>query len=148
MSFSDPMRRFFLLFALCIGSGWQVAWADLVVIVNARSGVAAMTRNEVVHVFFGRNRLFFNGQEALPVDLQGNHPLREQFYRLLVGKELAEVDAYWSRQQFTGGLNPPLRVKSSEEVLDWVASRPGAIGFVELSRADARVRVVHDFLSR
>ena len=141
------MRHLFLCFALCVGSGWQSAWADLVVIVNARSGVAAMTRNEIVHIFLGRNRLFFSGQEAVPVDLQGDHPLRAQFYRLLVGKELAEIDAYWSRQRFTGGVSPPVRLHGSEEVLDWVANRPGAIGFAELSRTDARVRVVHN-LSR
>lgn len=139
------MRRLFLLFVLCLGAGWQAAWADLVVIVNARSGVAAMTRNEVVHIFFGRNRLFFNGQEAHPVDLQGKHPVRLDFYRRLVGKELAEIDAYWSRQQFTGGARPPVQLESSADVLEWVATQPGAIGFVELPHADARVRVVYDF---
>ena len=33
--------------------------AELVVVVNARCGVAAMTRNEVVNIFFGRSRQFF-----------------------------------------------------------------------------------------
>lgn len=118
--------------------------AELVVVVNARSGVAAMTRNEVINVFFGRNRQFFNGLEAMPVDLDDTHPKRAQFYKLLVGKDLSEINAYWSRQVFTGRMQAPPRLASTEEVIKWVAAHPGGIGFVELTRADARVRVVYE----
>lgn len=134
--------RFLLLTAFCLGS--SVATAELVVVVNARSGVAAMTRNEVINIFFGRNRQFFNGTEVQPVDLVDANPQRAQFYRLLVGKDISEINAYWSRQIFTGRMQAPPRVDSSEDVLKWVAARPGGIGFVELSRADARVRVVYE----
>lgn len=120
------------------------ALADLVVVVNARSGVAAMTRNEVINVFFGRYRQFFNGLEAQPVDLVDSHPDRARFYNALVGKELAEVNAYWSRLVFSGRTQAPPRLNSPEEVLKWVSSHPGGIGFVELAKADARVRVVYE----
>lgn len=125
----------------CVGA----AQAELVVIVNARSGVAAMTRNEVVNIFFGRYRQFFNGIEAEPADLVDGQPERARFYNGLVGKELADVDAYWSRQVFSGRTRPPVRLGSADEVVKWVASRPGGIGFVDLSKADARVRVVYEF---
>lgn len=118
--------------------------AELVVVVNARSGVAAMSRNEVVNLFFGRSRQFFNGIEAQPVDMLDAHPDRARFYAALVGKDLAEVNAYWSRQVFSGRLPPPVKVATPEEVLKWVVSHPGGIGFVELSKADARVRVVYE----
>lgn len=139
-------RRYFLLFA----TGWLLmqplkeARAEMVVVVNARCGVAAMTRNEVMNIFFGRNRQFFNGVEAQPVDMVDSHPDRERFYAGLVGKDLSEVNAYWSRQVFSGRMQPPPKVASPEEVLKWVISHPGGIGFVELSKADARVRVVYE----
>lgn len=124
--------------------GARPAFAELVVVVNARSGVAVMTRNDVINIFFGRNRQFFNGQEAQPVDLDDAHPHRQLFYKQLVGKDLSEINAYWSRQVFTGRMQAPPRLSNTEEVLKWVASRPGGIGFVDLSRADARVRVVYE----
>jgi len=134
------------LWSLCLSLGLTApAMAELVVVVNARSGVAAMTRNEVINVFFGRNRKYFNGLEAQPVDLVDTHPDRAKFYRLLVGKELADINAYWSRQVFTGRTQAPPQVKTSEEMLKWVAERPGGIGFVNLLQADARVRVVFEF---
>ena len=121
------------------------AQAELVVVVNVRSGVAAMSRNEVVNIFFGRNREFFNGIEAQPVDLIDSHPDRVRFYSALVGKDLAEVNAYWSRQVFSGRMQAPSKMSSSEEVMKWISSHPGGIGFVELAKADARVRVVYEF---
>ncbi len=139
--FRPLIKALIILFAF-LGAG--VASAELVVIVNARSGVAAMTRNEVINIFFGRNRQFFNGVEARPVDLEDEDPVRARFYRLLVGKELSEINAYWSRQVFTGRMQAPLRLGSTEEIVRWVAANPGGIGFVELPRADARVRVVYE----
>jgi len=103
-----------------------------------------MTRNEVVNIFFGRYRQFFNGLEAQPVDLLDAHPDRARFYQALVGKDLSDINAYWSRQVFSGRMQAPPRVASSEEVLKWVAAHPGGIGFVELAKADARVRVVYE----
>lgn len=121
------------------------AMADLVVVVNARSGIAVMTRNEVINIFFGRNRQFFNGLEAQPVDLADGHPDRARFYAALVGKDLSDINAYWSRQVFSGRMQAPPRVGSVDEVLKWVSAHPGGIGFVDLAKADARVRVVYEF---
>lgn len=134
--------KILLIACACLMHG--VVHADLVVVVNARNGVAAMTRNEVINIFFGRNRQFFNGIEAMPVDLEDAHPKRARFYSLLVGKDLSEVNAYWSRQIFTGRMQAPPRLGSTEDVLKWVVANPGGIGFIELSRADARVRVVYE----
>ncbi|WP_205421370.1 hypothetical protein [Dechloromonas sp. HYN0024] len=146
--FSDAVafRRLILplaIFWLLLQPAAEVR-AELVVVVNARLGVAAMTRNEVVNIFFGRNRQFFNGVEAQPVELPESHAERARFYRLLVGKDLSDINVYWSRQVFAGRLQPPVRVSSSEEVLKWVVSHPGGIGVVDLAKADARVRVVYE----
>lgn len=121
------------------------ALAELVVIVNARSGVAVMTRNEIINIFFGRYRQFFNGVEAQPVDLVDAHADRARFYSALVGKDLSDVNAYWSRQVFSGRMLAPPRVANADEVMKWVSAHPGGIGFVDLAKADARVRVVYEF---
>lgn len=140
------IRRLFLAAAM----SWLVllpatdARAEMVVVVNARCGVAAMTRSEVINIFFGRSRQFFNGIEAQPVDLVDASPDRARFYSALVGKDISEVNSYWSRQVFTGHMHAPPKVNSPEEVLKWVISHPGGIGFIDLSKADARVRVVYE----
>lgn len=139
-----PIRRLLLLLMSWLLMQSGAVHAQLVVVVNARSGVAAMSQNEVVNVFFGRTRQFFNGLEAQPVDMIDSHPDRARFYGALVGKDLSEVNAYWSRQVFSGRQQPPVRAASPEEVMRLVLAQPGGIGFIDLSKADARVRVVYE----
>lgn len=142
------MRRHLFRLLLLVVCGFGVpagdALAEMVVVVNARCGVAVLTRNEVVNIFFGRYRQFFNGREAQPVDLVDSHPDRARFYQGLVGKDLSEVNAYWSRQVFSGRMQPPQKATTPEEALKLVAANSCGIGFVELAKADARVRVVYE----
>lgn len=136
----NPLLRLLagVLMALLAGS----ALAELVVVVNVRNPVSVMTRQEVVNLFFGRLGQFPGGMEAQPVDLVDSHPDRAVFYRALVGKDLAEVNAYWARLAFSGRHGAPQKVGSPDEVVRWVAGHPGGIGFVDSSRVDGRLRVV------
>ncbi len=136
---------YFIAVGLCFLLPTTGLRAELVVVVNTHCGVAAMTRNEVINIFFGRNRQFFNGVEAQPVDLEDAHPDRASFYRVLVGKDLADINAYWSRQVFSGRMQAPPKMRNHEEVMKWIISKPGGIGFIDLAKADARVRVVYEF---
>jgi hypothetical protein len=122
----------------------QAAVGSLAVVVNARCGVAVLTRNEVINIFFGRYRLFFNNREAQPVDLEDSHPLRAQFYYRLVGKELSEVNAYWSRQIFSGRTQALFKAASPDEATKWIVANPCGIGFVAQNRVDARFNIVYD----
>ncbi|HEX6736552.1 MAG TPA: hypothetical protein VF096_17250 [Azonexus sp.] len=121
-----------------------LATGSLAVVVNARCGVALLTRNEVVNIFFGRYRQFFNGREAQPVDLVDSNPARSQFYRRLVGKDLSEINAYWSRQIFSGRMQALPKVATPEEAARWVAANPCGIGFIEQTKVDARFNIVYE----
>lgn len=136
--------RILIALALMLSAQLAQATGSLAVVVNARCGVAVMTRNEVINVFFGRYRQFFNGREAQPVDLVDNHPVRGQFYRRLVGKDLSEVNAYWSRQIFSGRLQALPKVATPEEAIKWIAAQPCGIGFIEQAKADARFNIVYE----
>lgn len=141
---SRTLHRILAVMLLTLAAPLAQATGTLAVVVNARCGVAVMTRNEVINVFFGRYRQFFNGREAQPVDLADNDPVRGQFYRRLVGKDLSEVNAYWSRQIFSGRLQALPRVATPEDVIKWIAAHPCGIGFIEQSKADARFNIVYE----
>ncbi|MDR1995020.1 hypothetical protein [Azonexus sp.] len=120
------------------------ATGSLAVVVNARCGIAVLTRNEIINIFFGRYRLFFNGREAQPADLEDSHPMRSQFYRRLVGKDISEINAYWSRQIFSGRMQALPKVTTPEEMTKWVVTNPCGIGFVEQAKVDARFNIVYE----
>jgi len=142
------MARQFIPLLLCIGALLLPAGsclAEVVVIANARSGVDRLTREEVVNIFLGRFRQLPSGLSALPADLPAGHAEKERFYRLLVNKDLAEINAYWARLVFSGRTSPPRQTRDEGELLRFVSETPGAIGYLERSRIDSRVRVVFEF---
>ncbi|MBP8163652.1 MAG: hypothetical protein KAX89_08760 [Propionivibrio sp.] len=121
------------------------AWADLVVVTNPKSGIDRMSREEVVFVFLGRWRQLPSGIAAVPIDLPIDSPERAAFYRQLVSKSPSEIKAYWSRLMFSGGARPPISPDSREEQIRILASTPGAIGYLDRSAVDNRMKIVFDF---
>jgi len=116
----------------------------LVIVVSPDSGVTKVTREEVRNIFLGRQKRLASGLAAVPVEQQVPPAVREHFYRVLVNKDLAEISAYWARLYFTGQARPPRGEPNAEDVIRAVAADPGAIGLVEWTRQDGRVRVILD----
>lgn len=131
-----------LIAPLLVGVAVSSAESGLVVVVNARSGVGALTREEVVNIFLGRFRRLPNGMAALPVDQPADQPLRAEFYQRLVNKTPAEIRAYWARLVFSGKTSPPHQATTQEEVLEWMRDNPGAVGYVPPDQVRAPLAAV------
>jgi ABC-type phosphate transport system substrate-binding protein len=135
------LRRFSVLAVLSL-LYCSCALADLVVVVDAKSGVDRLTQDEVINIFLGRYRKLPTGVAAIPVDQPLDSGLRGEFYRKLVNKDLAEINAYWARLYFSGKTTPPIQATSAAEVLARVVGSAGGIGYIEKNQVDARVRIV------
>jgi ABC-type phosphate transport system substrate-binding protein len=136
-----PYPSILCLLLLLIAPG---ARADLVLVANPKSGIDRLSRDEVVNIYLGRYRRLAGGQTAEPIDLLGEPDSKTQFYRKLVDKNLAEINAYWARLVFSGKTRPPQQVASTEEALQHVAARSGALAYVERTKADRRVAIVFE----
>ncbi len=121
---------------------WTAARADLVVVVNARSNVDALTRDQVTNIFLGRYRLLPSGMTAMPIDQPAGQTEKARFYRLLVNKDLTEIDAYWARLVFSGKTPPPRQADTPKAVVQWLAHERSAIGYMERAQADSRFNIV------
>ncbi len=122
-----------------------IAWGDdIVVVVNPQSGIDKLTRTEVINIYMGRYRQLPSGISAKPIDLPANHPNKVIFYHLLVNKNLSEINSYWARLTFSGRTSPPIEAKSNEEALKFISRTPGAIGYMDRSKIDARVVLVYE----
>lgn len=137
------MRYRILIFLCCALSGLSPnAIADPVVVVNARSGVSQLSQDEVINIFLGRYRRLPNGVTAIPVDQPESSPLRGEFYRRLVNKDLHEINAYWSRLIFSGKTTPPSQAADANEVITLLTGNIGGIAYLDRSRIDSRFRIV------
>lgn len=142
LPFTPPLLLLLPLLLVALLSHGALALAEPVVVVNARSGVSQLSRDEVINIFLGRYRRFPGGAVATPIDQPDSNPLRAEFYRKLVNKDLNQISAYWSRLIFSGKTLPPRQAANAAEVLQLLGADPGGIAYIERNLVDSRFRIV------
>lgn len=133
-----------LILVLLMGLGASVN-AEPVVVVNAASAVKQLSQDEVINIFLGRYRRLPTGESAIPIDQPEGSPLRAEFYRRLVNKDLNEINAYWSRLIFSGRTSPPVQAANLADVMYLLNSGASSIGYLDRSQVDKRFRIVLEF---
>lgn len=115
----------------------------MVVIVHPNRPIA-LGVDDVARIFLKKQRFWDDGSAIVPLNREAQSALREAFSRRVFGMSSAALATYWNQQYFLGVLPPPT-LSSSEAVKRYVASEPGAIGYVEATVADDSVRVALRF---
>lgn len=133
-----------LLLACTSYSSVLKASNDFVVVANHHAGIDKMSKDEVINVYMGRNRKLASGVNAQPIDLENPLAEKENFYSVMVNKELPEISSYWARLMFSGQGSPPRQVMTTEQALELVSSVKGAIAYIDRKKIDKRVKIVFD----
>ena len=137
------MRHLFITLLLALAA-WPAFAANWVLVTSAKSGVTHLSQDEVTNIYLGRYRRLDSGLTAEPLDQPADSAIKADFYRHVVDKSPAEINAYWARLVFSGKTKPPPTVSNSEEAIRFVMTHPGALAYVERSKADKRVVVVFE----
>jgi ABC-type phosphate transport system substrate-binding protein len=78
-----------------------------------------------------------------PVDQSSQTPVRQAFIQDVLGQSLGEIQEYWTQRLATERELPPPTKPSDDEVLAFVASKKGAIGYVSADvEVPADVKVI------
>jgi ABC-type phosphate transport system substrate-binding protein len=112
------------------------AYADVAVIVSAKSSASTISANEVSQIYLGKSTAM------KPIDNANQSPVRAQFYAKVTGKDEAQMKAIWSKLVFTGKASPPKALPSDAAVVQAVAADPNAIGYVDKAAVDPSVKVI------
>ena len=102
--------------------------ADVQLIANPGLGVSELTTNDVRDIFLG-NKTAIAGSPVEPVFVQDG-PAHETFLKTYMGKSNAALRNYFKTLVFTGKGAQPKTFASDAEVLKYVTSTKGAIGYV------------------
>ncbi|WP_240724954.1 phosphate ABC transporter substrate-binding protein [Onishia niordana] len=141
------MRRFvtiplMAIAALALQLNAEATEAEVVAVVSADNPIDSISRIELTNIFLGKSGSFPGGAPAQPVDLREGAQSRVMFYSEFAGKSPAQLKAYWSKMIFTGRGQPPKAVDDGNAVKQWLAQNPNAIGYLDNSLVDDRVKIV------
>jgi ABC-type phosphate transport system substrate-binding protein len=132
----------FMLIGLVLSLASEIAMADVVVVVSAKSPVMALSKNQLIDIFLGKVSRYPDGTEAMPLDQAEGSGARDEFYARAADKSAAQIKAYWSKIIFTGRGQPPPTVSNSLEVRKRIRENPAAIGYIDRALVDDTVRVL------
>ena len=113
------------------------------VVVHSSNPEAQFTARELSRVFRKDVTRWSDGSAIVPVDMGSESPVREAFSQRVHGKRAHAMLAYWQQQVFSGRAVPPVERRTDADVIDYVRTHPGAIGYVSTAAAlPAEVKVV------
>ncbi len=100
------------------------------VVLHLSNPVSEISRVELSRLFLKKTTRWDRGGKVLPVDQPPRSSVRIDFSQTVLRKEVDAVKSYWQTQLFSGIATPPLELASDAEVLSYVRSNAGAIGYV------------------
>lgn len=112
------------------------------VIVHPGVATSELTQSELTRIYLGKKTFWDSGERISPALLDEQSPVTETFLEDNVKKTVRQYRAYWKKRLFSGQGTAPKTFGSSRQVADFVAQNEGAIGVVDGSYTDDRVRVV------
>ena len=115
------------------GPGQDVSAAGAFrVIVHPQVKGSEIPRAVLSAIFLKQALKWGDGRPVVPVDQSVQSAVRRLFSSEVLKQGIVEVQVYWQRKITAGQLPPPVKT-SDEDVVAFVASTPGAIGYVSSS---------------
>jgi ABC-type phosphate transport system substrate-binding protein len=131
-----------IAFSLVIAPGDAAEPPPFLVIVQEGNPNVVLDRSVLAEAFLKKTTRWPSGDVIKPVDLPPDSPAREHFSREVVKRSVAAVKSYWQQIIFSGRDVPPLEVASDDEVIKYVQTHHGAIGYVSGGAHLAGVKTV------
>jgi len=110
----------------------QAAGDPIVIIVNATNPVDNLAVGELKKLFMSDRSKWDTGKSVAPVMVTAGAPERTALLKVVCGMSDGDFSKYFLQAAFTGkSATPPKEVGGAASVKAFVASSPGAIGFVK-----------------
>ena len=132
------MIRFALLLTLFLGSA--LAHGQAVVVIGNIS-VKSVDATSVVRIYTGRTSEI-DGTVIYAVNAPTGSAIRNRFLASCLQQDENRYTAHWTVRKYVGKGTSPREFAKSVDVLNYVATTPGAIGYLEESEVSAGVKVL------
>ncbi|MDX1464813.1 MAG: hypothetical protein R3215_03820 [Halomonas sp.] len=128
-----------MLLASTMASAQEVA---LAVVAHPDVTTQHLTRDTTRAIFAMRQRTWPDGEAVRVFVLENNHPVHARFAKEQLAVYPHQLQLAWDRMVFSGTGQAPNRVQDQQEMLERIATTPGALGYLEREYLDDRVQVI------
>ena len=134
-----------LLLLLLLGLSWGPVGLALAdgggVVVIGHPSMPKTDQQTLQRLYTGRV-VSISQQSALPLNLPPGDPIRKQFIEAVLGQTEEQYVGYWLVRRYVGKGAPPQELGSLEDMLNIIATTPGAVGYVPVAKVPQGANVI------
>jgi ABC-type phosphate transport system substrate-binding protein len=136
------MKNFLLSFLTLLCCLAQHAFAGNIVIIG-NSNVPKIDTATVLKIYTGKI-ISVSGSNLTAVNLKPGSQARNRFLQDFLSQDEEKYTAYWTVRRYIGKGAPPAELATTSEVINFVQSTPGAVGYVDEDdlKASANINVI------
>ncbi len=140
--YTRPITCFIAVCSVCITllSAPISLRAQVAIIVNKSVKITSLEPQIVADIFTLNVQKWDNGLRICVFDWKGINRIKENFYKYL-DITPDDMKKIWLKKQFSGKGLPPYACESEADVIERVASTPGAISYVSTTAARSSNKV-------
>ena len=138
------MKRFFSFLLLLLSV--EIA-ADIALVTHPENPLTTLDIADARRLFLKQTYVFPGGGRAQVATLGRHSELQLEFERNVLNMSSSQLKTYWAKYLFTGQNRPPREFNSEEEIKQWIAVTPGALGYLHVNQVDDSVKVLKTLAS-
>ncbi|MDD5216446.1 MAG: hypothetical protein PHQ03_13060 [Methylococcales bacterium] len=117
----------------------NVAAAEVVIVGNRN--VSKIDTATVQKIYTGKF-ISVDGVTITPVSFKAGTTQRDEFLKIFMNQDEEKYTAYWTVRRYVGKGTPPNELESAAEVIKFIQSTPGAVGYIDETEVKDGIHVL------
>lgn len=103
-----------------------------------------LTKSKARMLYKGKTKKINGSIKIILVDLPETSIHREEFYNMLLGKSVTQMNGYWASLSFSGKGAPPEELSSDDikEIIEWLNANPNGIAYAPISAVPENANIL------
>ena len=103
-----------------------------------------LSKSKARMLYKGKTKKLNGSVKIILVDLPEHSIHREEFYNMLLGKSVTQMNGYWASQSFSGKGKPPEELSSDDikEIIEWLNKNPNGIAYAPISAVPENANIL------
>ncbi|MFA0438367.1 hypothetical protein BCU70_03680 [Vibrio sp. 10N.286.49.C2] len=137
---------------MCVGLGLLIFLtsdsrafaANEYAVFTLNSEFSELTRSKARMLYRGKAKSL-QGKRIEISDWPESSSERSEFYEYLLGKDVAQMNAYWASLSFSGKARPPKEIGSASvtALIHWLQEKPNRIGYAPVDRLPTDATILY-----
>ncbi|MCW8347162.1 hypothetical protein MD535_14245 [Vibrio sp. ZSDZ65] len=133
-----------LALVVSLSSDSRAFAANEYAVFTLNSNFEELSRSKARMVYRGKAKSL-QGKRIEISDWPEDSSERSEFYRYLLGKDIAQMNAYWASLSFSGKARPPKEIgdASVTALIHWLQEKPNRIGYAPLDALPQEAKILY-----